>query len=93
MYYLKREPEDHNHGNPHSNRTAVDVLLPNELLTDYLATKGFARLTIVNDVVTTVAIDQEAYDAYMATHPDVPDPDPDEPATDTDILNALLGVE
>lgn len=91
LYYLKHDPEDHNYGNPHSNKKEGDILLPVELLADYLATKGFARLTIVNDVITAVAIDQEAYDAYMADHPDVPDPE--EPPTDGEILDALLGVE
>ena len=50
--------------------------LPDELdLTEFFQYKGFVTLTIENDTVTAIAPDQEAYDAWMAEHPE-PDPLP-----------------
>ena len=50
--------------------------LPDELdLTEFFQYRGFVTLTIENDTVTAIAPDQEAYDAWMAEHPE-PDPLP-----------------
>lgn len=90
MYYIKPTPENNNHGNPMGQPFAGCVELPEELLSAYLASKGFVVLTVDGGTVTAVEANQEALDAYNAEHPDVPEPEP-EPTTE-EILNALLGV-
>ena len=87
MYYLKSQPnEAGNYGNPVSNRTGGMVALPDELLTEYINTMGFAYLTIEDETVTAVAINQEAYDNYQES---IPEPEPPEP-TEEDDVNAML---
>ena len=50
--------------------------LPDDLdLTEFFQYKGFVTLTIEDDVVTSITPNQEAYDAWMAEHPE-PDPLP-----------------
>jgi hypothetical protein len=52
---------------------------------------GFVNITVENDVVTSMEVNQEALDAYIAS---LPDPEPEvepEPSAD-EVLNALLGV-
>ena len=67
MYYINIEPnESGNHGNPVSNYVEGMVALPDELLSAYIQTMGFAIIVIIDDVVTSVTINQEAYDAYIA---------------------------
>lgn len=89
MYYIKSTPENSNHGNPMGQPFAGCVELPDELLGDYLASKGFVVLTVEGGTVTSLRPNREALDAYNAEHPDVPEPEP-EPSAD-EILNALLG--
>lgn len=91
MYYINRMPnESGNHGNPMGQPFAGCVELPEELLGDYLASKGFVVITVDGGTVTALRPNQEALDAYNAEHPDVPEPEP-EPSAD-EILDALLGV-
>lgn len=72
-YYINSQPSpSFNYGNPVSNKTANMVLLPDDLLPTYIETRGFANLTIENDTVTSVTVNQEALDAYLAEYPDVP---------------------
>ena len=67
MYYINIEPnEAGNHGNPVSNYVEGMVILPDELLSDYIQTMGFATIRITDDFVSSVTINQEAYDAYIA---------------------------
>lgn len=52
---------------------------------------GFVTIAVEDDVVTSMEVNQEALDEYLAS---LPDPEPTtepEPSTD-DVLNALLGV-
>lgn len=74
MYYIKSEPTANgNYGNPQSDYADGLVALPAELLGDYLAAMGFVTLTVEDDTVTALTINQEAYDAYVADHKE-PDP-------------------
>ena len=67
MYYINIEPnESGNHGNPVSNYVEGMVILPDELLSEYIQTMGFATIRITDDFVSSVTINQEAYDAYIA---------------------------
>ena len=38
---------------------------------------GFVNITVENDTVTKMTINQEALDAYIAEHPDQPEPEPE----------------
>lgn len=74
MYYIKAEADTTgNHGNPVSHFSEGMVTLPDELLSAYLQTMGFANISCVDDVVTSVTINQEAYDAYIAEQKDEED--------------------
>lgn len=88
MYYINSTPTDNgNYGNPQSNVNGY--ALPDSLLDSYVATMGFAILTLDGDTVTAVEVNQDALDAYLAERPVLP-PEPTEPSAD-EILNILLG--
>lgn len=76
MYYINTQGP--NHGNPTSTPFPNSVSLPDALLMDYINTKGFCTLTIVDGAVTALVVDQEALDAYNAEHPEV---EPEKPVT------------
>ena len=80
MYYINTQGP--NHGNPTSTPFPNSVPLPDTLLMDYINTKGFCTLTIVDGAVTALVVDQEALDAYNAEHPDV---EPEKPVTLEDL--------
>lgn len=77
MYYLNSQPINNNYGNPHTPARAGDIELPDSLLADYTATKGFAILTIEDGTITAVSRNDEAYNAYEAEHPETPPPPTD----------------
>ena len=83
MYFINSKPmENGNYGNPQSNVFEGAVALPDALLSGYITTKGFATLvvedkpldgtSIVWPTVVSVAVNQDALDAYLADHPDIP---------------------
>ncbi len=80
MYYIN--PTGQNHGNPMGQPFPNSVSLPDTLLMDYINTKGFCTLTVQDGVVTAVAVDQEALDAYNTEHPEV---EPEKPVTVEDL--------
>lgn len=88
MYYINTQGP--NHGNPTSAPFPNSVSLPDTLLMDYISTKGFCTLTVQDDTVIALVVDQEALDAYNAEHPDV---EPEKPVTVEELLAALLGEE
>lgn len=90
MYYITTQGP--NHGNPTSSPFPNSVSLPDTLLMDYINTKGFCTLTIVDDAVTALVVDQEALDAYNAEHPEV---EPEKPVTVEDLQaeNKLLRAQ
>lgn len=88
MYYINTQGP--NHGNPTSTLFPNSVSLPDTLLTDYINTKGFCTLTIVDGAVTALVVDQEALDAYKRDHPDV---EPKKEVTTEELLAVLLGEE
>ena len=75
MFYII--PNGPYHGNPMGQPFSGCVMLPDDLLSDYLAAMGFVTLTLDGNTVTALAVDQEALDAYKAEHPDTPEPDPE----------------
>lgn len=80
MYYINTQGP--NHGNPTSTPFPNSVSLPDALLMDYINTKGFCTLTIVDGAVTALVVDQEALDAYNAEHPEM---EPEKPVTVEDL--------
>ena len=77
MYFIRKSGE--NLGNPMSQPFDGCVTLPDELLGAYLDTMGYCTVTADEDnVVTAVAVNQEALDAYKAEHPET---EPEEPVT------------
>lgn len=80
MYYINTQGP--NHGNPTSTPFPNSVSLHDTLLMDYINTKGFCTLTIVDGAVTALVVDQDALDAYNAEHPEV---EPDKPVTVEDL--------
>ena len=82
MYYINPTPnESGNHGNPMGQPFPNSVTLPDDLLSPYLAAKGFVTLTVENGAVTSLETNQEALDAYEADHPDLPLEEPEKPVT------------
>lgn len=82
MYYINSSPnETGNHGNPMGQPFPNCVTLPDDLLSPYLAAKGFVALTVEDGAVTSLETNQEALDAYEADHPDLPLEEPEEPVT------------
>lgn len=88
MYYINTQGP--NHGNPTSVPFPNSVSLPDTLLMDYISTKGFCTLTIVDSTVTALVVNKEALDAYNAEHPEV---EPKKSVTVEELLAALLGEE
>lgn len=90
MYYIALTPnETGNHGNPVSNQTADMVAIPDDLLSAYIAAKGFVNIQVESGIVTSVETNQKTLAAYEAKHPEVPEEA--EPSAE-EILNTLLGV-
>ena len=82
MYYINSSPnETGNHGNPMGQPFPNCVTLPDDLLSPYLAAKGFVALTVEDGAVTSLETNHEALDAYEADHPDLPPEEPEEPVT------------
>lgn len=82
MYYISSTPNGSGyHGNPMGQPFPNCMTLPDDLLSPYLAAKGFVTLTVENGAVTSLETNQEALDAYEADHPDLPLEEPEEPIT------------
>lgn len=77
MWYIKSIPENGNHGNPYSKPFDGAVILPDELLNSYIESKGFVNITVEAGEVTALSRNEEAYNAYEAEHPIIPDPPTD----------------
>lgn len=92
MYYIKNDAENGSHGNPASTYYSGAVGLPDELLDDYIATMGFARLTVEGETVVSLERDDEAYEAYLSGHPE-PEPVEPEPTPDEDRDAMLVDLE
>lgn len=77
MYYINKYPnETGNHGNPVSNQTAGMVAIPDDLLSAYIAAKGFVNIQTDGGLVTSLETNQEALAAYEAARPEVPEEAP-----------------
>ena len=82
MYYINAQPNaSGNYGNPMGQPFPGSVTLPAWLLEDYISAKGFVIPVIENGDVASLEVNQEALDAYLAEHPDQPEPTPEEAVT------------
>lgn len=90
MVFIKSKPVNDNYGTPHYPPQRGDIELPQSLMEEYLATKGFAILTIENGEITAIARNDEAYNAYMADHPDRPTPPTDLERLEAQVLYTAL---
>ena len=70
------------------------ALCPQEFYDIFYSTSpaGFVNIEIARGSVKSMTINQEALDAYIASLPE-PEPEPEPQASDTEVLNTLLGVE
>ena len=91
MYYINATPrESGDYGNPMGQPFPGCVALPDELLGAYIEAKGFVYLEIENEEVVAVEVNQEALDAYLAEHPDQPEPEPEQTHDVWDELAAAI---
>lgn len=82
MYYINATPTaSGNYGNPMGQPFQGSVALPDDLLSDYINAKGFVIPVIENGEVVSLEVNQDALDAYLADHPDQPEPTPEEAVT------------
>lgn len=82
MYYINAQPnESGNYGNPMGQPFPGSVTLPDDLLSDYISAKGFVIPVIEDCQVVSLEVNREALDAYLAEHPDQPEPTPEEAVT------------
>lgn len=82
MYYINATPNaSGNYGNPIGQPFPGSVALPDDLLSDYINAKGFVIPSVENGAVVSLEVSQEALDAYLAEHPDQPEPTPEEAVT------------
>ena len=98
--------ETGDYGNPMGQVFPGCVALPDELLGPYIEAKGFVFLELERAeevpiplllqgilefyVVTAVEVNQEALDAYLAEHPDQPEPEPEQtPDVWDELANAI----
>lgn len=97
MYYINQVPDETgNHGNPVSVRGPGMVALPEELLEDYIAAKGFVVLTLedqetddmtpADPVIAGMEVNREALEDYEAAHPEVEPEEYVDPQEDTDAM-------
>lgn len=93
MYYLNpTSTENGNYGNPQSNAFDGALALADALLTEYISTMGFATLTAADGTITAVTLNREAYEAYVAEHPEPEEPDTEDEPTADELIDILLGV-
>lgn len=91
MYYIDATPNESGyHGNPMSRPFPGSVALPDDLLGPYIEAKGFVYLEVEEGEVVSLEVNQEALDAYLAEHPDQPEPEPEQTPDVWDELAAAI---
>lgn len=90
MWYIKPIPENANYGNPHNPAREGDYELPDILVPAYTEAKGFVNITVEDGVVTACEKNAEAYDAYTAAHPVLPEPPTDLERIEAQVLYTAL---
>lgn len=71
MYYISSEPNmSGNYGNPQNYNFYQSVLLPDELVEEYINARGFVFLETTNGKVVGLEVNEDALLAYLEEHPD-----------------------
>ena len=90
MYYINAQPNaSGNYGNPMGQHFHGSVGLSDDLLGDYINAKGFVIPSVENGAVVSLEVNQEALDAYLAEHPDQPEPTREEAVTWASMANSI----
>ena len=87
MFYINSIKQNNNYGNPTSQYFKDSIQLPDELLNDYLETKGFCDFKIQDNIITKIIVNQNALNDYNNSHPEAKIKP--EPSAEQDI-NAML---
>lgn len=91
MWYIKPTADaSGNYGNPHYPAREGDLELPEILTEAFVDARGFVLLTVENGVVTAVTKNEDAYNAYIAEHPDTPEPPTDLERIEAQVLYTAL---
>ena len=97
MYYINKTPnENGNYGNPRMQWFQDSLALPDDLLSGYLAAKGFVTLTVgtdeQEDIITSLSTAQEMLDTYNTDHPET-EPEKETTVADLEEENKLLKAQ
>lgn len=91
MYYINSLPnESGNYGNPMGQPFPDSIILPNNLLNDYINAKGFVTLVIENNQVINLTVNEEALAAYEVTIQPSSESNTDSETSETDDINSML---
>lgn len=71
MFYINSIKQNNNYGNPMGQYFKNSIQLPDELLNDYLETKGFCDFEIQDNIIIKIIVNQNALDDYNNSHPEV----------------------
>lgn len=71
MFYINSIKQNNNYGNPMGQYFKDSIQLPDELLNDYLETKGFCNFEIQDNIITKIIVNQNDLDDYNNNHPEV----------------------
>lgn len=70
MYYIRKTPNSAGHyGNPMQQPFDECVILPDELLNDYIKSNGFVTIAVQEGMVTSVKKNEAAWEAWNAAQP------------------------
>lgn len=71
MFYINSIKQNNNYGNPMGQYFKGSIQLPDELLNEYLETKGFCDFEIQDNIITKIIVNQNDLDDYNNNHPEV----------------------
>lgn len=78
MYYIQHNPDKNgNYGNPRGEEFEGALKLPDKLLDDYINAKGFVYFEVINGIITSININEQAYNIYINSIPEAKE-DPQE---------------
>lgn len=90
MYINATPNESGAYSAPQSNKFPGAVLLPDDMLPQFLEYNGFVNITAEDGVVTAIEPNAGAWEEWKEA--EAAKPTPEVEPTDTEVLNALLGV-
>lgn len=98
MYIIRNQKDEYGHYTTFQTWSGDEIpsgcyKCPDEFKDVFFSTDpgGFVNITVENNTVTSMTVNTEAYNAYLASLPE-PEPEPDREPTADEILDILLGV-